>query len=693
MLNAELYISGTRVDMFKDENIQITDTIQNARDISKVFTAFSQSFSIPASKTNNKLFKHYHNPKVLQGQTGVDARYRFDAEIRINGFNYKSGTIKLNDITLKDNKPYSYSCVFHDEFADLNDTLKDGTLDTLDLTAYDHDYDLATVRAGAILGLAGTPMASHADADIMYPLITHTKRYEIDSSLTGVEMYDTTDGNGLEYDQLKPAIRVSLILDAIEAKYPITFSADFFSQADFADLYMWLCRNAGPVVSTGKSISLITPSTLTWDTLNEDVMSYGGRDLVLINKFTDGYETQVDWTIEITSVTGTGNFTLYFEDVYATKDRLFQVYDDHTVSGPYATYTFSYPTPINYKYYQPQIKILSDAGITSVDIKVTAVRRLYDSSGVTDTDTGVYTETFVPVAGSIAIAEQIPQMKILDFLTGLFKMFNLTAYLKDDGEIYVDKLDNFYALGSDIDITEYVDINQSTVAPPIPYDEIEFKYVKSKYILADQFEQLFGTQWGGGRYKLSWDLGTGKYTVDIPFEHIMFEAITDINTGDPTAVLMGIAVDNPVDSSELNSAAPSAPLLFYVKATQTLPGGNRLIWSDAVDSTYYAMASNLSYIADPDLGGYYSLHFDAEYDEFSGNTLENSLYKNAWETYIIDTYGGGSRIIKTTAYLPPKVILTYNLYDRIIINGQSHKINSIQIDLLDGKTELELITE
>ena len=61
MQKIELYIQGQRVDLFKDESITITQSIQNVKDIEKVFTAFTQSFSIPASKTNNKLFKHYYN--------------------------------------------------------------------------------------------------------------------------------------------------------------------------------------------------------------------------------------------------------------------------------------------------------------------------------------------------------------------------------------------------------------------------------------------------------------------------------------------------------------------------------------------------------------------------------------------------------------------------------------------------------
>ena len=57
--------------MFKDESVSLTQTIQNVRDIAKVFTNFTKTFSLPASKDNNKIFKHYYNFDI---NDGFDAR-------------------------------------------------------------------------------------------------------------------------------------------------------------------------------------------------------------------------------------------------------------------------------------------------------------------------------------------------------------------------------------------------------------------------------------------------------------------------------------------------------------------------------------------------------------------------------------------------------------------------------------------
>ena len=56
-----IYNDTNRVDQFKDESVSFTQTIQNVKDIKKIFTEFTKTFALPASKKNNKIFKHYYN--------------------------------------------------------------------------------------------------------------------------------------------------------------------------------------------------------------------------------------------------------------------------------------------------------------------------------------------------------------------------------------------------------------------------------------------------------------------------------------------------------------------------------------------------------------------------------------------------------------------------------------------------------
>ena len=54
----------TKVDMYKDEKVSLTMTLQDIRDIEKVRTDFTQPFTLPASDANNALFQHWYNPDI-----------------------------------------------------------------------------------------------------------------------------------------------------------------------------------------------------------------------------------------------------------------------------------------------------------------------------------------------------------------------------------------------------------------------------------------------------------------------------------------------------------------------------------------------------------------------------------------------------------------------------------------------------
>ena len=59
MQSVQIYIENKRIDLFKSESISVNSSVQNVSDISKVFTDFSQSFQLPASKNNNEILYSY----------------------------------------------------------------------------------------------------------------------------------------------------------------------------------------------------------------------------------------------------------------------------------------------------------------------------------------------------------------------------------------------------------------------------------------------------------------------------------------------------------------------------------------------------------------------------------------------------------------------------------------------------------
>ena len=61
MRRLQLYIGTERVDLFKDESVSLTQTIQNVKDIAKVFTSLHKHLQYQHLRENNKIFQHYYN--------------------------------------------------------------------------------------------------------------------------------------------------------------------------------------------------------------------------------------------------------------------------------------------------------------------------------------------------------------------------------------------------------------------------------------------------------------------------------------------------------------------------------------------------------------------------------------------------------------------------------------------------------
>ena len=133
MYKVDLYIDGQRADLFQDENIEINLSVQNIKDISKVFGDFTNSFSIPASKVNNKIFKHYYNVDI---DGGYISNLRTNAFIEVNNNLFRAGVLELEGVQMKKGEPSSYNVGFYSNVTSLKDKFGEDQLNDLDLSAY-----------------------------------------------------------------------------------------------------------------------------------------------------------------------------------------------------------------------------------------------------------------------------------------------------------------------------------------------------------------------------------------------------------------------------------------------------------------------------------------------------------------------------------------------------------------------------
>lgn len=677
-----------RLDLFDFEAVELTSTIQDAQDIGEVFTDFSQTFKVPASKRNNKVFTHFYQSDL---NTGFDSRIKQRAKLELGGVPFRNGFLSLTESNVKNGKAESYSITFYGAIVSLKEIVGDDELKSLaGLDKFNHEYNLDNVWDGFRIGLglnASNEMVFSGDRDIVYPSISFENEwYYSTSDPVGTEnvfrqgvsknlrIDSTTLGQyGVNYTELKPAIKVKRIIEAIEQTYStIQFGGGFFESSDFGELYFLLNKNKGDVQNLNDlNESLIdgfTQESLDSGTLTEMI----SESTIEATGVDDNY---VKFDLAFTT-TSTDDYTVIIinngNEIYREPANGSAIISLTNIGGRYTAY------------------IASDTAITfsriewDIRYELTNLEPPQINSKVYNTGQEDFTNTFI-----FNIPRQMPKMKTLDFLRGLFKMFNLTAYYQN-GIIVVDTLDDFYSDGDTIDLTKSLDNGEITVKRSKLYSDINFQFAEPKtFGVINQNEQNqdnfgnleFQTLPDGKNSSLAFD-GT-KYEIKLPFEKGFFERVNDQDaaTFTLTDFSNGWIVDKNQETTDI------APMLFY--NVPTIIDSNTWKFGFVGKSNYITTFNRGS---NSNLGASKSLQFGAEVDEYTGNVNANSLFAIGYQNYVTNLFSINTRILSAEFYLSLDVLTQYKLNDKIRLKGKDYRINSIKSNLNTGKSTLELIT-
>jgi len=706
MQELQLYIESERLDLFKDESITITQTIQNIKDVAKVFTSFTQTFNVPASSTNNKIFKHYYNFDIVNG---FDARIKKAGKIELNTIPFKTGRIKLEGVGLKNNLAHTYKITFFGNTVELPDIIGDDKLGSLPFSSPDYTVEY---REGTIKNYLGNTING---GKLIVPLITHTQRLFFNSAITGNpdNVIYTGAQQGVKFNELKFAIRLYEIILEIESQYTtannysnnIVFSRDFFSTSNptFYNLYMWLHRKSGSV-QPPQQISSFTTNNPTWFGTPAHIQRDGNSLFIPSNLVTP--PSQI-FQNTLTVAPSAGNQTDYQVGVNLNGVRILTT---AASNGNIVINNLNgIPLVANGNY---SVSIIHPIAMTIASIGWTFEGNIQGNPPVTYTDF-CFTNTFsCNTVFDFVTAEQIPDVSIMSFLTGLFKMFNLVAYVDENSTIVVRPLEgssnisNSYYTAADINgnnapvnynISESVDKKTSEVNVALPYKEILYKYEGTGTIFAKQHNQLFGSNWGAlgyiggtdsdGSGGVNFNASTEVYNVSVPFEHMKFERLLNGNSGSNTDIQWGWSVN------ENEQPFIGKPLIFYaILKSNGTPLSFQRSTSLVVSTAFYWIPSNS--LALNSTTSKININFGQELNEYQPTQVfSNTLFSDFHSEYIIDIFNQSRRITKITSYLPLNILFNFELNDTFTIGLNTYIINSITTNLQNGKSSMELLNK
>jgi hypothetical protein len=663
----DIYIEGTtsgdylRLDLFGDEKINISSSIQNVQDISKVYTDFSQSFTVPASDNNNKIFEYFYQNDV---DNVIDHNLRRNAFIEIGLVPFRSGKIQLEGSSVKNGKVEHYSITFYGDLVSLKDRFGNTKINQLDYSFVSNPYSGAAVKDRV------TDTAT--DYDVRYPLIASEKFWSYgDGTSTDIN----TSAGRIDWRELFPAIKVSKIFEAIQNKYSLTFQSTFLQTNKFQQLFLW-CKN------TDNLDNKINGSDLPITSYTNYPNQYGYAS-DFYNAENNSYYIYTGLGSQQTQTNISVTFGIDNPPIITDPQWIF--YIDVFINGVFNS-TVIYDTAIgtSLEIYSANgnnlqdiltIKIRSEQNI---NIKYTvSIERFYDNYTIQGGFFIGQNTTGLNLTNSTnSIFANMPDITVSDFFSGILKEFNLTCYSVGVGTYQIEPLDNWYSKGAIIDVTKYVDTDTISVDRLPLYKNISFNYQKSESFLNRQWGNLTGREWGD--ISNNYDYDGGEYKIDVPFENLKFQKLTGVD--------MQVAYCLTT-SPDFKPYIPK-PILLYLTATA---GVAVKFYDGSTESTITSLA-----VFGQDLyynNQVYSLNFSSDTSTWTGELVDNSLFAIYYFGYLSNLFNTKNRLTKIKAFFPIGLITSLRLNDRLVIQDKRYIINTINSDITTGEVSLELIND
>ena len=484
MRQVQVYIEGKKIELFEDEQINVTSSVQNISDISKVFTDFSQSFTVPASTVNNAIFQHFYQSDV---DSTIDHNIRRNAVIEIDLTTFRRGKIQIEKANVKNGMPENYQLTFYGEIRTLKDLFGEDKLNNLAFT------DLEFAYTGAEIFDRITDLAT--DYAVRYPLIASNRVWTYQHGSEDV----TNIAHAIQYDELFPAVKVREIFRAIEDAYNVTFTGTFITDPRFTNVFLYAKNtNEYSFITEAEDVdfsSKINNNAYAWDLIStqdaEDFVDLATNTINIQNFDNDVYGHRID--LNITSMSGVG--TIYID--------VFQ--DGNLYQTIQRTATGLIPLPVSF---------LNTSGLnTNITFKLRATEPMnvgltisYQAIAyyvipagggtiLTNSTCTIQTTTTV-LSGNVSVNSTLPDMKISDFFSGVLKEFNCTCVGTSENTFEILPLEDWYQQGAIVDITEFTDIDSIDIERIKLYKKIAFKYQQSESFVNRNFFKISNSEYG-----------------------------------------------------------------------------------------------------------------------------------------------------------------------------------------------------
>lgn len=650
-----LVIEGIPVDLFQDETIQLTREIKDFL-TTDAKTDFTQQFNIPSTPTNDPIFENYFDENAVL--SGWDAFKKLDAQIFIHSIPVFTGCIELTSVEFKHGIPRQYNLIFYGQGKKAMADWGEKTLVDIDWSDFDH-----TVTYTHVLDSWYGNLLSGA---VLYPIVDwHLGMQYCKVPVVSNNLYS----GGLALNDLRPGLRFVDFIETCFKDIGYTLSGSLFGRSYFNDLYIFPMNGAGPIQNTSNVNAKINVSIGSYTALGSSIGSVikfptvTSDPLSLYSTTTGEYTAPFsgEYTVEITANLNSVTFSTFFRAVSNSSSILI---GGTGIPGVFNGKVVIYLNKGDYLRIQQNTSGLSI--FNSINFQITKVP--FGISGST-----------------LNLSAIMPTIKVTDFMNQFMKTFNAVLIPVSDTEFELHNIDDYYALGTTKEFTEYIDMEDiKHEKVPIPR-QISMLHKESEDITNKQFLSLNNRAYGSMKASPEVDFSSDELNIESPFTLLVPSVIRERNTAGIT--IRDTELQIPVILDNDNKAVKLDFLLAYYVELKTISTDTYQL--DGIDQYSYPLLS--SYQDFPTSSATNSLAFGME-ATISGNAPTSSIFVNFFQKYLSRIFSSKSRVVYFDAIIPVGEWLNLKMNDTIAVSGNYYKIQKIEYDILNEMAKLILFS-
>tara|TARA_R110000765_G_scaffold115351_2_gene208267 strand:- start:658 stop:3387 length:2730 start_codon:yes stop_codon:yes gene_type:complete len=701
-VNSELSDGQVICDLYAEEEIPLTLSIDEFKNVAEKVQSYSKDFNLPATKRNNQIFNNMFEITRSYDDLIFNPYIKTQCVLKQDGFILFEGYLRMINVKEQDGE-ISYNVNLYSDVIALADVLKDQTFAELDFSELTHEYNKTSIQDSWYEPATGTGLP------LTNPLSTSSFAYDalLGASQTNVLKYPFIDWTGQiflasaggtpGYPQLpflesafRPCIQLKYLINKIFAASGFNWTSSFFDSEDFEKLFMdfnWSGDNSPLLIdTTGQAnVDVTQIATVAYSTIQTSVNNYAtemGYVAGIYTALNDSQTYSIDYSYFATAV-GAGSWSAEFRWAwYHDSTGLTTLHNINPWTGSGAqtsliTGNLSFVLMAG-DTLRPEFNCIDAA---THDISVV------NTTGLPIGYTHVATSSLAVTTSSIlqTLRGELGQW---DFLKGIMTMFNLVSMVDENNaeNILIEPYADVFINNTEtkiLDWTDKVDASEMELTPLTNLNKNTiFKFVEDEDDYA--FRQYKNSTSGYLYGSLDWEAQAG-FTILAGEKEIIAEPFA-ATVSKPLYNQFGDFITPCIfakGDDGTNEGFDNSPRIFYNNGIKDTAVSYYMPPQNGVTSSNQPQFLQFSHLSSMPPGTVAAGRRDFVFTSEQliapiGSSPVANLFNTYWLPYFNELYNPDTRTMTIKVDLSPSDINTFRFYDKCQIKNRTFRVNKIQ---------------